>query len=502
MAGIWSGNIVLPDGNAIKEITLASHNVASSPAIPNSIFRYLSTVDTARIPLYLAAGPSLDVWTTSEDTEQWFYSVLSKATNQADAPEDASRQEWWRRTRSQSPIGVLVQVVEQRMEAKLPRITDILFYGTIAAPTNPGLPTPPTSSPAFPHLAPNDIPELRVHALPLSSDLLHASRFPDFPNLSPPADAHEFVVNNEFQFIPSPLVFGAAASGSSKRKRDIFDEATQLRRKAGKRGGEGVAAAAAKAGEMKPALTHRKSLSVDTKAEPLSDTRPGSANGAPSRPPSRLHSRSPSISFDARPLSRKGLIDGPGKRSSLSQVATVPLQPEEPTIETRNKESLTRVVMAAMRMYGLQQRKKSRRGSVAPSVDLNEHISDERAAEESAKDEEYKLIYHQTFKGAVLALRKHISTKPLHSQPDRLRDVVEKLLAIFCNDPLTEPLLSEEPANLLSTPGSQKVLGGPGSTHSQASSFDVARGVVGSAKKIIDEQQIQINSPCMKRKER
>lgn len=56
-------------------------------------------------------------------------------------------------------------------------------------------------------------------------------------------------------------------------------------------------------------------------------------------------------------------------------------------------------------MYGLQQRKrsKSRANSVAPGLEP-EHMSEEAAAEEAAKDDEYKLIYHQTYKGAALAL--------------------------------------------------------------------------------------------------
>jgi hypothetical protein len=94
----------------------------------------------------------------------------------------------------------------------------------------------------------------------------------------------------------------------------------------------------------------------------------------------------------------------------LSQVATVPIQPEEPTVETRNKEALSKVVMAAMRMHGLQQRKKnrSRRGSIAPGAEDPGPISEEFAAEEAAKDEEYKLIYHQTYKGAALAFVRHL----------------------------------------------------------------------------------------------
>ena len=87
-------------------------------------------------------------------------------------------------------------------------------------------------------------------------------------------------------------------------------------------------------------------------------------------------------------------------------MADISVAPEEPTVESRNKEALSRVVMAGMRMYGLQQRRKtkSRRGSVALSHDCNDHISEEQAAQDAVKDEEYKLIYHQTFKGAILAL--------------------------------------------------------------------------------------------------
>jgi hypothetical protein len=83
----------------------------------------------------------------------------------------------------------------------------------------------------------------------------------------------------------------------------------------------------------------------------------------------------------------------------------VSLQPEEPTTESRNKEALSRVVMAAMRMHGMQQRKKnrSRRASVAPGVEDSQEPIAKTAAEEAVKDEEYKLMYHQTYKGAAFA---------------------------------------------------------------------------------------------------
>lgn len=65
-----------------------------------------------------------------------------------------------------------------------------------------------------------------------------------------------------------------------------------------------------------------------------------------------------------------------------------------------------RVVMAAMRMHGLQQRKKtrSRRASVAPGAEESQDWNEQVEAEENAKDEEFKMVYHQTYKSAAFAL--------------------------------------------------------------------------------------------------
>ncbi|KAI4934084.1 hypothetical protein J4E86_011466 [Alternaria arbusti] len=460
MTDIWSGNILLPDGNVIKDVGLASQNVTSSPALPATALRFLTTVDTAKIPLYLAAGPSLDVWTTEEATQAWFEAVLLSKPTLADAPNTAAK-EWWDLARSQSPIGFLVQVQLAGGEARKPRVTEILFYGTIAAPTTAGLPTLPSSSSYVDNAHAELLPELRIHALPLSSDLLHAT------SIDLPTDA-------EPQFLPPQHDFHVPPT-SPRRTRDIFEEATIANKKARGRGGRAVSAAAARVSESQQAYSHRKSsLSIDLKASSFSDSRPTSASDHLARPSSRPLSRSPSITSDTRPLSRKGQPDAHARRSNLSQVATVPIQPEEPTTESRNKDALVKVVMAAMRMHGLQQRKqnRSRRASVA-GAEESQQRSEEAAAEEAAKDDEYKLIYHQTFKGAQLALRKHMSEKPLHATPDRMRDIVEKLLALFLSDPLAEPPPLEIPADPVATPGSRPRFVIPGSTHGHASPFDL-----------------------------
>jgi hypothetical protein len=363
-------------------------------------------VDTAKIPLYLAAGPSLDVWTSCEATEAWFESILlGKPSGPSYVASNPVQTQWWTLARSQSPIGILVQVENVEEQGHTSRVTEILFYGTIAPTGTRVLPTPPSSSPERDNAGPMQLPELRVHALPLSSDLLYQQAAQSILPPSPTLRASDAPTNVEAQFLP-PQLDALSAPDSPKRKRDLFEEATIAGKKARRKGGASIAAAAARGSESQPAYGHRNSLSIDTKALSLSDGRPSSANSALSRPVSRQLSRSPSISSDARPLSRKGLADGHNKRSTLSQVATVPLQPEEPTTESRNKEALSRVVMAAMRMHGLQQRKKtqSRRASVAPGGEESHILSEEAEAEEAAKDEEFKLVYHQTYKGAAFAL--------------------------------------------------------------------------------------------------
>ena len=416
---IWTGAICLPDDTQITgkcssslwpyplthrvDISISASQNAHTLALPPSTLRFLSVVETARIPLYLAAGPSLDVWTTSGATEEWFSSVLGGSSCVTAECEDATAYQWCTITRLQSPTGILVQVVGENAVDNSPRVTEILFYGTVTPQSRVGLPTPPTSSP---NLA--DGPELRVHALPLSSNLIYRCPATTTPPLSPSLrDLAAPMKETEAQFL-SPSVQQAPSPGLNKRKRCdiIFDEATERRRKAKWKGGESVAAAASRVDNPRPTSAHRKSLSTDGKAG-LAAELPNPRNAAQATqiavPPL---SRSPSVSSEIRPLSRKGLLSDTMKRSSLSRMADISAAPEEPTVESRNKEALSRVVMAGMRMYGLQQRRKtkSRRGSVALFHDGNDHTSEEQAAEDAAKDEEYKLIYHQTFKGAMLAL--------------------------------------------------------------------------------------------------
>jgi hypothetical protein len=374
-----------------------------------SELQFLSVVEVSRIPLCLAAGPPCSVYTASGRTGQWFNDILLSSTQQTEEIDDR-HQEWWRSDLRQSVLGILTKVIEiSDTSGTIRGITEVLFYGVVERPEAQS--SPPTPPPSSPHSNAIDVSAsttnqhyIRVQAIPLSSHILtHIPSPPQSPGRLASA-------RDDAQFLPSiEELKSATEKNEAKRKRvfDVFDEAEESRRKARRKGGHGVAAAASKIDEINTLVGQKKTKNpvkpkgnADTSdtgrtAESQSSrSRLGESNpGSPIEGPShRPLSRSPSIS-----LSRKGTLEGI-KRSSLSHITSVN---EAGTIEGRNKETISRFVMAGMRLYGLQQRKKqghSRRDSQSlptAAVPIN--------SEDAANDENYKLVYHQTYKGVVFA---------------------------------------------------------------------------------------------------
>lgn len=100
----------------------------------------------------------------------------------------------------------------------------------------------------------------------------------------------------------------------------------------------------------------------------------------------------------------------------------------EETVEARNKDQLSRLVLSGMKLYGL------RRGSSSAS-----------------EIEEYKFVYHHTLKSATFALRGQIAKEVLDVRT--AGSVVERLLGLFCGgesgngsgrSPLVEALVEIE----------------------------------------------------------
>lgn len=286
-----------------------------------------------------------------------------------------------------------------------------------------------------------DASPLTLKAIPLNSAM--PSYLP-----SPPQSPVNVGDDCDAQLLP-PLEQLQATALANERKRkqvsDVFDEATERRRRAKRHGGESVAAAAGAVnvlvGQKRPKAPVKAQTPASAKAAASSrpHSRTASFSAAQTEPPGRPLSRSPSMSSDIRPVSLKGIVEATtmSKRSSLSRVSSLA---DTATIEERNKDAISRLVMAGMRLYGLQQRKRSGHARRASEVNSQAQSGADGAYQDAKdKDEEYKLIYHQTYKGTVFAFRRAIVRETLYSQPEVLQETVDKLLAVFCSDPL-EPV--------------------------------------------------------------
>jgi len=156
-------------------------------------------------------------------------------------------------------------------------------------------------------------------------------------------------------------------------------------------------------------------------------------------PPSR--SASTSTANEARPASRRGNLERTSTLLSQSFTADTALEQQ---IETRNKELISRTVLIGMKSYGLSSYKGSAKKTqsngtraesqviVPPDVaaDVGQESQDIAG---DARDAEYKSVYHQTMKATSFAFRNGMGSMML--RPDSIKDVVDRLLAVFCTEP-------------------------------------------------------------------
>ncbi|MCJ1363225.1 hypothetical protein MMC16_002332 [Acarospora aff. strigata] len=484
------------------------------PLPPTLSLRFLTYVDPALIPLYLAAGPSLDVYTENLDTERWFEEVLLHDYNDSDEREEEEK--WWECRHAQSRVGILVQVQDDEVrepeigEGKRggPRVTELLIYGSVSSIDGGGVPTPSSSPGATGQR--HGAREMRVHALPLSSDLLYPTDqgTDSLTPLSPPADE----APTAYFLPPPPVCTDVITPSVSARKRQrvasLLDDAALRHKKARRKGGEAVSRVIAsiegeftqggqrpgscgpKSRDSRPSGTaqtagYEGDLRISNDAQQLRQPLPQQGSRC-SRSSSVVSL--PTTGRVPRPPSRKGpMLAESHKRSSLHRVESIsiptatstvndtfptpdpdPSRDAEISVEQRNKDSLSRIIMAGMRLYGLQQTKHQRRktgtctststsksravseaptsqgqsqvqaaATNLPSTDIYTAVPKQIATTgEDGTGDEYKLIYHQTFKGACFALRRGFASRIVGQ--GLMREVADRFLGMFCSDPVVE----------------------------------------------------------------
>ncbi|CAD0112947.1 unnamed protein product [Aureobasidium uvarum] len=345
-----------------------------------------------------------DVWTADEETGTWFSNLLL-SNNDA----EPQGQEWWQSATVESPLGILAAVkVADASKTFQPRITEILFYAArkhvqqdLASPSHDE--------------ASSSSQELGLYALPLSSDLLLFNDTDITPPTSPvPGTSDPSTIDG--RFIPRPW---DEPTLRQKRKTALDSTFSAASSRRNRHSGASIAAAApSNSPSLLPSLPRLKS-EASRGSVPLL-TRP--------------KSRSPSIASLRRDPT---LPETKRVASGLSRATPAPAtssSSEQEVLQQKNKDMVSKVVLAGLRVWGFSASKRKKR--VSTSTLAAEAVD----PEEEARDEEYKLLYHHVYKAACFAFRAWIGKEDLSAKEfaDRVRDTVDSLLGILCKDPMEQ----------------------------------------------------------------
>ena len=408
---------------------------------------YLSRVHVPSIPLYLAAGPCLEVSSENEATSRWLSEGLL-CQEHINGQEETVLGPWWYYQGAQSEYGMLLSVgyggIGPHGENK---ITELLLYAAVRRNVAE-LPTPIlSSSPAPPKECcqtslDGDHLDVQVYALPLCSTILgyvdKAARLAG-PNLE------GLTTSKEATFLPETHDLSRPHQGAHQKRpslSSLFEDAQQKRRKLKGRGGESISNVMAQID--RPTTRHGLPSSLDheeSRTPTMVQARKGVKQSL-SRSSSTMSVANPEVS---RPASRSGALAN-GKRSSLHRVESAISPHNSPILSDvdgdyaqRNKAALTKVVMAGMRLHGLQQKK--RIGKSSATEDRPDTATSTSDITPFEAEDEFKLVYHQTFKAATFAFRRHFNAQAISQ--DIMRDIVDRILSLFCSDPLVGSEMEE-----------------------------------------------------------
>ena len=398
-------------------------------------------MNTSQIPLHLIAGPQLEVRTGDVDTEEWLASALSEEIADTDNPDDISTRSssvasrsWWESPFAQCAAGVLLKVNKKedvpRCDGNASRITEILIYGARILDQKrceSMLPSPPPSSPSkqlrqtqetetiAEDLRACSEQPLDIFALPLSSDLLYLP----VDHTTPPLSPHNTSPTEENREVTCTFLQRTLGQSSTvitndnKRQRvtNLFDKASQRRLKARRVGSSDLTSLKICEAFHKRG---RKPISFDGRSESFEGDLHESAD-QPSRLRRTLSSHSTFIPPDA--ACRISHVAN-YKRSSLSRTSSISNLPSPASFEceelvTRNKNFISRVVMAGLRLNGLQPTKTSsrlrRQSTVGSETIADGGNTTKKVKVDSSSDEPFKATYHMVFKATVHTFVSHAS---------------------------------------------------------------------------------------------
>ena len=389
----------------------------------------------------------MEVSSENEATSRWLSEGLL-CQEHTNGQEEVVSGPWWSYQGAQSEYGMLLSIgygeIGPHGENNL---TELLLYAAVKRNVVE-LPTPLLSSPPAPPgessgtLLHGNHLEVKVYALPLCSTIFD---YVDKAAKLAALTQEGLTTSKEAIFLPgNPDLSHLRQEAHQKRPSlsSIFEDAKQKRRKLKGGGGESIPKAMAEID--RPTTRHGLPSSLEqdeSGTPPMLQAR---------KVVKQSLSRSSSITSVAtaelsRPASRSGALAN-GKRSSLHRVESAISPRNSPILSDvdgdyaqRNKAALTKVVMAGMRLHGLQQKK--RLGKSSAMEDRPNTATSTGDATPSEAEDEFKLVYHHTFKAAMFAFRKHFNAQAINQ--GIMRDIVDKILSLFCSDPLVGSEIEE-----------------------------------------------------------
>ena len=389
----------------------------------------------------------MEVSSENEATSRWLSEGLL-CHEQINGQEETVSGPWWSYRGAQSEYGMLLSVGYGEVGSRgANNLTELLFYAAVKRDVAE-LPSPLlSSSPASPEEScPTSLHtehlDVKVYALPLCSTILDrvdkAARLAD-PNQEDQTSSKEAIFLLED---PDLSHFRQEAYQKRPSLSSLFEDAKHKRRKLRSRGGESISKAMAEID--RPATRHGLPSSLDQEESETPPTLQASkaVKQSLSRSSGMNSVANPELQ---RPASRSGALAN-GKRSSLHRVESAISPRNSPMLSDvdgdyaqGNKAALTKVVMAGMRLHGLQQKK--RLGKSSAMEDRPNTATSIGDATPSEAEDEFKLVYHQTFKAAMFAFRRHFNAQAINQ--GIMRDIVDRILSLFCSDPLVGSEIEE-----------------------------------------------------------
>ncbi|KAA8643224.1 uncharacterized protein ATNIH1004_009986 [Aspergillus tanneri] len=476
---VWSGSLALDSDSSLQGLQLIDQTSSwQSDIHRNSTLSFRGFVNPALVPLYARVGPNLELHTSDIEASQWLTGKL--LANIWLNGEDMDRFQT-----ILCPVGLLVGVSSiARTKASASTTTDLLIHGSLSSSTSFGRPpTPPVSSSSSSLdeiVSPMVKQELRIYATPLSTFLISKAQALPSPNHV------EGTVGDgqSAEFLPD------IRSPSPKRKRvaTLFETAAQHHRRVRQKGGEAVSQLMAHS-ISQPSQQHLQTLRIKQESEELghlaldriasqrSRSLSVGANLHPSKPlePRTEHPpqsgnrghvrewvpRKNTLNPFMESIAKKEREPSPSLLSSEGRHESSSTTTDADAVILDNKNTITRTILTCMRLYGYN-RATARSGSSgkgtaetnaqnmlpAHTEDRGPHMTPSGIPEtmpaSSTDEDEFKAMYHATYRASTFALRKYLKetpadgdsskTLPPRLEKEKAMNYIDEFLRLFCEE--------------------------------------------------------------------